>query len=348
MVLLSGRNALVTYVLALIFLFECSSTICVAQVRRTQKLQFEEISVQPDPGKTSTYGAFSINGGTVSATPITIPGPNNTPVVLESSVGRVMTFSNHPNTGVIKECALLSFKNSELKIRVSHDVTPDQSNPLYIGAWFYDASGKALDVGYIPQKVSSKSSTDFIMKFNSYPIISSYLEVMLMQNGNTLAKKQFKAAYKWDVLAKTETLQINESSIHKINPAIYSGKITKAVPDLELTTLKIMDKNNNTLDFGSTCLSGKKLLFISNIGTMKSASYEVLVSYYKMAGGVSVYTELEKISKPPLLPGKQTTCLLDVPDVITNIQISILFPNGNNGEIEYSNNTLSRRCKIIK
>ncbi|MFV0266743.1 MAG: hypothetical protein ACK5HT_06370 [Draconibacterium sp.] len=319
----------------------------MGQVKHTQKLQLEKISTQPKQGSKPAYFVFPINGGTVSATPISIPGPNNTPVVLQSFAGGIKAYSNRPvNPDIIKECSFLSFNNNELKVRVFHNTMPEQGNPLYIGAWFYDVSGNALNIGYIPQKVSSELSTDFIMKFNSYPVSTSYLEVMLIQNGNTLTKKQFKAPYKWEKLAKTQ--QLSSSSIPKINPAIYSGKISESVPDLEIATLKIMDKNDNLLDFGSTCLAGKKLLFISNAGTKKSAPYQVLVSYYKKTGGESVYTELEKILKPPLLPGKQTTCLLDMPDVINNIQINFLFPDGNNGETNYGNNALSRRCKILK
>lgn len=173
--------------------FLICSSLLYGQINNTQKVQLNKTANTSRVDLEGNYTIFPINGGTISATPISIPGPNNTPIALEHFNSGVRLFSNSPSgNATIQGCSFISFINDQLKVRVKHTVIPNQDHPVYIGAWFYDASGKALNVGYIPQKVSSRTTTDFIMKFNSFPIQTSYLEVKVLQDGKIISKKLLK------------------------------------------------------------------------------------------------------------------------------------------------------------
>ena len=173
--------------------FLICSSLLYGQINNTQKVQLNKTANTSRVDLEGNYTIFPINGGTISATPISIPGPNNTPIALEHFNSGVRLFSNSQSgNATIQGCSFISFINDQLKVRVKHTVIPNQDHPVYIGAWFYDASGKALNVGYIPQKVSSRTTTDFIMKFNSFPIQTSYLEVKVLQDGKIISKKLLK------------------------------------------------------------------------------------------------------------------------------------------------------------
>ena len=301
-------------------------------------------------GQNKKFQAFSITSDGISATPISIPSPNKKPLSLAFYESRMIPFSNTEISN-IDGCAFLDFKEKELTIRVFHTIKSESKEPIYAGGWFYDKSNKALDVGYLPKMISQDQPfTDVILSFNKMPITTSYLEVILFQNGKTIVKRRFKASYQWkEVTEHTAIMQMGEITTVK-DLQIATGNLDSYKFDLELTDIRIQPPHSGGMvRFPSTCLDGVYHVFITNIGSLTSKPYQVSVGYYETLDDVmNRFVEIERFNKPTLLAGKQTYCKVMLPHDTNNIEARILYSTDNNKDSNSKNNTLLKRCTMAR
>ncbi len=348
----------------LIIVFMCTVLNTFAQIKTGtkshQKSSTNAIALDPGIGpnidsRIAICTAFPIIGGKVAATPISIPAPNNIPIALElyPTMG---TYANIPKLNpIITGCSLLEFKDNILKIRIYHQLNKHDNNPIYAGAWLYNKSGNALNVGYIPEVVSNTNLefTDINLKFYSLPTISESIEVMLLKNGKAIAKKRFKLAFQWKKATKMEINKMKKLDYGLILKNIHkkpknTNKLTQNLPDLEIMAVKSFNNQMNTVDFTKSCNKPKKIIFISNVGQKASANFLVIIGYYKhISKTLSKYIAYKQVEQKSLLPGKQTYVNVILPNNIDNIDIKIKFINNNTrGEINLKNNVLTKKCKL--
>lgn len=303
-----------------------------------------------DPGIGPT-GVFPIISGQVSATPISIPSQNNQPVRLTPTTDQFTTFSNIPKS-LISACSLVNYRDQKLRVHISYTIHTDNDKPIWAGAWFYDKNNNAADVGYIPQKINKKPTGDIeiIMKFNKYPVTTEYLKVMLLQDGKEIATRSFKAVYLWKGDENTVNKYANIMSAAEISTTgmIKTTDAVPYIPDLEITAVKVLDTDNNTLPYESGCSLKNKMIFISNTGTKESSPYILSVGYIKYKGNRGIYAEVKRFSMPSLLPGKQTSRTVILPGEANNIRAEIIYNYNPGGETNYSNNSIELQCRKIR
>ena len=294
------------------------------------------------------YQAFPITSNSVSATPISIPAPNKTPVTLAFFETRMIPFSYTESTRITAS-ELLDLNGKELTIRIFHTIKSESKEPIYAGGWFYDKSDKALDVGYIPKMIFNNkfTFTDVILKFNQLPITTNYLEVMLFQDGKTIAKRRFKAAFEWKEVASSFAIKQMEKVISIKDLPI--GELAIYAPDLELTEIKVKLANNGVIEYPSNCVGGENHIYITNIGSKISEPYQVSIGYYKSVDNrFSQFIEVALFNKPSLKAGKQTYCKVKLPQYANNIEARIKYTTNKNEETNLTNNTLQKRCKFLR
>jgi len=297
------------------------------------------------------FQAFPITSGSVSATPISIPAPNKTPLSLAFYESRIVPFTNKGKSDVTG-CAFLDFKDKKLTIRVFHTLKSQSKAPIYVGAWFYNKSEEVLDVGYKPEVTSQNQPiyTDIILSFNQMPITTTYLEVMLFQNGKTIVKRRFKTAYEWkEVTEHTAIMQMGKITTVK-DLQIATGNFKSYKYDLELTDIKIQKPHSGgVVRYPSTCLDGVYHVFITNISSLTSEPYQISVGYYETLNDVmNRFVEIERFNKPTLLAGKQTYCKVMLPHDTNNIEARIVYSTINNRDSNSKNNTLLKRCTMAR
>jgi hypothetical protein len=249
-------------------------------------------------------------------------------------------FSNPPESISVSGCSILRLIDNGMILRIYHKLV-NYKPTIYAGAWLYDATGKALDVGYIPEAVSKvhMGFTDVKMSFGTLPIVSDYVEVILMKDGKTLLKKKFKMAFRCEKLQ-----QYAELDLGKLNDVDLSKLIFQA-PDLEITAIKSIDSNMNTVDFNKNCTDPDKLIFITNVGSKISANYQVKIGYYKQIDTkIGKYSLLKIVDKKALLPGKQTIVAVNLPQGIEHLKVEIVYEKGSAGEVNTANNILNIKC----
>lgn len=298
-----------------------------------------------DPGIGPNMGVYQIISGKVSATPISIPAPNNVPIGLQHTADRFDM--NHDNRfSVINNCSLLRYLNNTLDVQVKYtlgsNIRPDL--PVFAGAWFYDKYNKAVEVGYIAQKLIDRPSGKVIVKmgFKKFPVTTEYLKIMLFQDGKEIATRSFEAGFLWKP-SKTPMLKTTT-----VATAINTNAVKEYVPDLEITAIKVIDKDNNTLPYESGCATMDKIIFVTNIGDRESAPYILSVGYTEYHGNRGRYKEVKRFSMPSLLPGKQTSRVVNLPSDANNIKAEIIFNYNPNGEHNTRNNSMEKRCIRIK
>jgi hypothetical protein len=302
-------------------------------------------------GQNKNFQAFLITSEGVSATPISIPSPNKSPIHLTFYESRIVPFTNKGKSDVTG-CAFLDFKDKKLTIRVFHTLKSQSKAPIYVGAWFYNQSKEALDVGYLPKIISQDQPiyTDIILSFNELPMTTNYLEVMLFQNGKTIVKRRFKTSYEWkEVTEHTAIMQVGEITTIK-DIQIAPENFKKYKYDLELTDIRIQKPHSGgVVRYPSTCLDGVYHVFITNIGSLTSEPYEVSVGYYETLNDVmNRFVEIERFKKPTLLAGKQTYCKVMLPHDTNNIEARIVYKTINNKDNNSKNNTLLKRCTMAR
>ena len=301
-----------------------------------------------DPG---CCPVFLIENNNVSATPISIPAPNNQPIKLSTYKEQMSTFNAQ---SVISDCSLLSYKNNQLRIRVSYYIRTQNNNPVYAGAWFYDKYDNAVEVGYTPEMITLKPSgkIDVILEFKKLPITTEYLKVMLLQDGKEIASRSFKAAFLWkgpEFAVMKSAAVATVISTNDVNKTIINANdVNKYVPDLEITAIKVIDTDQNTLPYETGCMLKDKVIFVTNRGTRESSPYILSVGYIKYNGNRGRYKEVERIGMASLLPGKQTLQRVRLPDDANNIRAEIIYNYNTNGESNTRNNSMEKKCISIK
>jgi len=296
-----------------------------------------------DPGLGPNPEVYPIISGKVSATPISIPSPNNTPVRLEKLSQRTI-FNSLSST--INDCYMMSYLDNTLNVKIMYSLGSDirSDMPVYAGAWFYDKYDNAVDVGYIPQEITNRPSGSAIisMGFQKYPVTTEYIKVMLLQNGKEIANRSFNAGFLW----KAPNPAILKSTA--VGNAINTDEVNKYVPDLEITAIKVIDKDQNTLTYETNCLLKDKVIFITNKGSRESAPYMLSVGYIAYDGNRGHYKEVKRFQMIPLLPGCQTLQAVRIPDEADNIRAAIIYNNNTNGEFNTENNYMEKKCISIK
>jgi hypothetical protein len=295
-----------------------------------------------DPGIGPSPEVYPIISGKVSATPISIPSPNNTPVRLQA-MDRIMYNSNN---SVINECNFLNYTDNTLKIKIQYTTSSNirADLPVYAGAWFYDKNDNAVDVGYVPQEIANRPSGSVIvsMGFQKYSVTTEYIKVMLLQNGKEIANRNFNACFLWKA-PKPAMLKSTG-----VTNGINSDDVNRYVPDLEITAIKVIDNNQNTLAYETNCMLKDKVIFITNIGNRESAPYILSVGYIAYNGKRGSYKEVKRFQMTSLLPGSQTLQAVHIPDEADNIRVTIIYNNNTNGEFNTQNNYMEKRCISIK
>ncbi len=127
-------------------------------------------------------------GGSVAATPISIPRP--------VKVGKMVT--NVP--GTIEKSDFISMDNNVMHIRLYYKVNPSVADSLYAGAFLYDANLKAIDAGYKPTREyrSPEGSIDVYLVLPSKPFESATMEAFLIHSGKVIVKQYFKYPLRWN------------------------------------------------------------------------------------------------------------------------------------------------------
>jgi len=129
-------------------------------------------------------------GGSVAATPISIPRPVN--------VGKIGTNV----LGTIEKSDFISMDNNVMHIRLYYKVDPSVADSLYAGAFLYDANLKAINAGYKPTRESRspEGSIDVYLVLPSKPFESATMEAFLIHSGKVIVKQYFKTPLRWDGL----------------------------------------------------------------------------------------------------------------------------------------------------
>lgn len=94
---------------------------------------------------------------------------------------------------------MVRMRNTTLVVRMHFSIDPDRTRPVYAGAWMFGPGGKDVGVGYKPAIVPrvDTGSVDIILTLPDKPFTTEYVEAMLLQSGQVIAKKRFAAAYAW-------------------------------------------------------------------------------------------------------------------------------------------------------
>jgi len=296
------------------------------KVKSAQKVHKNNIKVYP------------IISGKVSATPISIPSKNNESIVLSPQKSTFNIFSNETD---ITKCSFSKLTGDSLVVSIDYKIKQMSNAPIYVGGWFYDENDKAIDAGYISGEIKKipTGNINFIMVFNNFPVTTTYIEVMLRQDGNTILKKRFNAAYKWDELYADVDLKDLVFKT-KVDPA----KLMVVSSDLEITEIKA-GLRGSTFSFEKNCQYRNKLIFVKNIGQKESAGYILKIGYIKYTGNRGRYIHIKSFKMPTLLPGIETYREVVLPNKVNNIIAEIQFLNNNQGEKNLENNYLEKRCK---
>ena len=128
-------------------------------------------------------------GGSVAATPISIPRP--------VKVGKIGT---NVQQGTIEKSDFISMDNNVMHIRLYYKVDPSVADSLYAGAFLYDANLKAINAGYKPTREyrSPEGSIDVYLVLPSKPFESATMEAFLIHSGKVIVKQYFKYPLRWN------------------------------------------------------------------------------------------------------------------------------------------------------
>ncbi len=154
-------------------------------------------------------GAIATPGGQVAATPISIPRPirlekiTQLSDIQQSNQGAVMSQTIPPGGGqeTIAACELVAIRGREITLRLHYRINPSRTQPIYAGAWLYDASRKSIDAGYKPVAIGAlpDGSVDVVLVLPEQDFRSAYVMTFLMEASQPVfVNGRFKMAYHWN------------------------------------------------------------------------------------------------------------------------------------------------------
>lgn len=169
--------------------------------------------------------------GTIAATPISIPRPIRLEKMQHLSEINMAGAATHAADAaglaalhdVIDDCELLGLQGNEITLRVHYRVNPARPQPIYAGAWLYDANKQSIDAGYKPVAIAAfpQGSIDVVLVLPSEDFSSDYVETFLMESGQPVfINGPFKMPYSWKngVLSEINSAKMNLKSEPHVPP----------------------------------------------------------------------------------------------------------------------------------
>lgn len=165
-------------------------------------------------------GAVTVSGGQVAAvaTPqpvrlekiMQVPDINQTNSVSQSSPMKTLDTSQDS----IESCDLVRAQGKEVTLRLHYRLNPARPQPIYAGAFLYDANRQSTDAGYKPVAITAfpKGTVDVIMVLPDTDFSSDYVVTFLMESGKPVfVNGRFKMAYSWKdgILKKSTDAHMN-------------------------------------------------------------------------------------------------------------------------------------------
>ncbi len=90
-----------------------------------------------------------------------------------------------PVDDVISACELVEMRGAEITLRIHYRVNAGRSQPIWAGAWLYDANGRSIDAGYKPVAIPGlpEGSIDVMVKLPDEGAEAELVETFLMESG---------------------------------------------------------------------------------------------------------------------------------------------------------------------
>ncbi len=143
-------------------------------------------------GSASAEGPLTTVAGAVkTAPPVAKPlGLEPAPAELNPEVAGSAT-ANAPATAlapvddVISACEIVELRGAEITFRVHYRINAGRSQPIWAGAWLYDASGRSIDAGYKPVAIPGlpEGSIDVMVTRPDEGAAAELVETFLMESG---------------------------------------------------------------------------------------------------------------------------------------------------------------------
>lgn len=180
---------------------------------------------------------FSVQpSDSIAATPISIPRPirlekiMQLPDINQPSSGGSMSQMTPPvgSQDTIVTSELIGVSGNQITLRMHYLINPSRPQPIYAGAFLYDASRRAIDAGYKPVAISAipKGSIDVVLVLPKREFISDYVVTFLMESGKPVfVNGRFKMAYSW-----------KSGVLREINDTHMSAGSTPAAGQLQSST----------------------------------------------------------------------------------------------------------------
>lgn len=155
-------------------------------------------------------GAVKNPAGVVAATPISIPRPIQLEKIPQLATDNTTSLTSLNES--LERCEIVSIQGNELALRLHYRVNPNRVQPIYAGAWLYDANKQAIDAGYKPVALGAfpGGSIDVTLVLPQEGFRSDYLVAFLMESGQPVfLNGRFKMPYQWEngTLAVTNEVQ---------------------------------------------------------------------------------------------------------------------------------------------
>ena len=83
--------------------------------------------------------------------------PRLNPEVAGSATANAPATALAPVDDVISACEIVELRGAEITFRVHYRINAGRSQPIWAGAWLYDASGRSIDAGYKPVAIPRTS-----------------------------------------------------------------------------------------------------------------------------------------------------------------------------------------------
>lgn len=90
-----------------------------------------------------------------------------------------------PVDDVISGCEIVELRGAEITFRVHYRINAGRSQPIWAGAWLYDASGRSIDAGYKPVAIPGlpEGSIDVMVTLPDEGAAAELVETFLMESG---------------------------------------------------------------------------------------------------------------------------------------------------------------------
>lgn len=175
-------------------------------------------------------GAVAKPSGAIAGLPIPIPRPIQLEKMqLIPSVNvpdSKTTTSLAPLHEALENAEIVGMQGNEVTLRLHYRISQDRSQPIYAGAWLYDANRQAIDAGYKPVALSAfpAGSVDVILVLPEAGFRSDYLIAFLMESGQPVfVNGRFNLPYNWEngLFRRNDEVQSPQASVPAI-PALQS------------------------------------------------------------------------------------------------------------------------------